>query len=71
MSVLVHAAEVAPIDRTVARALGVVMGSAGLHDPAAAEEILVGLARRLDRPLYAVAADLVSGRDFSGRPSWL
>jgi hypothetical protein len=47
------------------------MGSTDVRDPAAAEEILHGLARRLDRPVLSVAEDLVCGRNFAGRPAWL
>ena len=56
---------------TLHRAVNVVMGSAGIYDRADAEELLAGLARRLDRPMIAVAEDVASGCDFPGRPGWL
>jgi hypothetical protein len=57
--------------QSLRRAVDAVMGLAGLRDRAEAEEILLGLARHVDRPLSAIAEDLADGRDFRGRPTWL
>ena len=52
------------------RGIKTIMGSAAV-DAAAAELILAMLAERTGRPAHLIADDLVYGRPFKHRPSWL
>ena len=56
--------------RRSARGVAYIMNSARL-DAITAERILDVLVERTGRPADAVADDLVQGRGFPGRPSWL
>lgn len=56
--------------RALQRGVEFVMGSQGLGVETA-EELLVALAGKLDRPVHELATDVADGTDFQGRPAWL